>query len=91
MSHDEVESGFNLQEGGGHPALVLIAILPAAHSTRVEFQTFIHILDTVGRLEASTELLKHTEPMKHQGLLHALFKTGDCRSINFFKLRFESI
>ena len=60
MSHHEVESGFNLQKGRGHPALALITVLPTAHSARIELQAFVHILNTVGRLEASAELLKHT-------------------------------
>src|SRR4030067_2729574 len=73
-----VYTGLNLKKGAGFPALLLTAFLPIIDLVRLLGTRRKHRLDTVGRLQTSSQRFRKTQTLNRQGLPNPPIQTR-CR------------
>ena len=81
VSLDAAKPGFDIEQGRGHPSLLLIAISPAIHVVRSLPHLGHQGFQAVGGLQGKSQLRKYPQPVQGEGLLHPLVQAGDGRDI----------
>jgi hypothetical protein len=74
-----------------NPSLPLITVFPVTHPIGVNPHLTHDILDTVGSLEADTELRKHTQMVKGLCFFHTFLQATNSRLIEDCQFSFDQV
>jgi hypothetical protein len=87
ISAHAAEPGFDVEERGGEPALLLVARLPVVDLRRALLDQRVDGLDAVRRREAEAELGVQPEPVESQRLLQAFVEARGRRGVELGEFR----